>query len=885
MKPIKPSLPNQGVILFAVIWFTAISFVLQRINEYQILIIGTVAISAVVGVGLNILMGLSGQISLGHAAFYAIGAYTAGILSTNFGWNYWNATLVATCVAGVGGLLLSLPGLRLRGPYLAMVTIAFGYFVEQGVANWKDLTGGWNGLMGIPAPTWVSGELFSAKDIAWAATLFSAVLVVAYSLFSKSRWGRMMRASKDAEIAAESLGIRLVWIRVLAFALSSAIAGLGGAFFATLNGFISPESFPFFQSIVFLLIVLIGGRGSAVGPLLGSLVVILLPESISFLAEYRLMFFGGLLMVVLWIAPQGLTGLFEDLRERFFAPLINSRSRSANLEDSLEIGSLELNNKKDSPFGLNFVVPPTSLILNNVGIQFGGNYALSGINLTIQSGSVTSLIGPNGAGKTTLINILGGFYEAGQGRFKLNEKLMSGMSTYQIGRAGVARTFQTSQLFAEMSVFENVRVAVYRGLMFNGWSKDSPIEYEDVDSHCLHLLRTVGFRGNPQAKASGLAHVDKRLVEIARALAMSPIFLLLDEPAAGLSKDESKQLGVLLRDIARAGVGVLLVEHDMSLVMGVSDCIHVLEAGRLIASGTALEIQNNERVAKAYLGDGEIDFKNLDQTSSVESGSLSSIKLTKSHNKEESLRQDLNVSESGSINLSIYSLNASYGAAPVLNNINLSVSRGQSVSILGPNGAGKSTLLRSIAGLHSQKSGHIKWQGEEISHLPAHLIAGMGLTLIPEGRQVFSELSVDDNIRLGAFSRNSITEQEISDLYEIFPKLLTLRGQAAGSLSGGEQQMLAFARGLAAKPQILMLDEPSLGLAPNIVKELFLKLSKLSKTGMTLLLVDQMAGLAMALSNHSHLMNAGDMIFSGTPNQLIDSGLLEQTYFENHSKD
>ena len=879
MKLLQPSSPHRGVLLIAGIWLTVISFALQRINEYQILIIGTVAISAVVGIGLNVLMGLSGQISLGHAAFYAIGAYTASILSTNFGWNYWNATLVATGVSGASGLLLSLPGLRLRGPYLAMVTIAFGYFVEQGVANWKDLTGGWNGLMGIPAPTWIDGELFSAKEIAWTATLLSAFLVVAYSLFSMSRWGRMMRASKDAEIAAESLGIRLVWIRVLAFAISSAIAGLGGALFATLNGFISPESFPFFQSIVFLLIVLIGGRGSAVGPLLGSLIVVLLPESISFLAEYRLMFFGGLLMIVLWVAPRGLTGLFEDFQKKFLALLSKPTPPSANSEDVLEKNLLNLKSKKESPtksnFGLYFTVPPSLLILNKVGIQFGGNYALSDVDLTIQSGSVTSLIGPNGAGKTTLINILGGFYEAGKGQFKLNEKLMSGLSTYQIGRAGVARTFQTSQLFNEMSVFENVRVAVDRGWLFNDWTKDKWIEYEGVNSHCLQLLRIVGFKGDPQAKACGLAHVDKRLVEIARALAMKPVFLLLDEPAAGLSKEESKQLGILLRDIARSGVGVLLVEHDMSLVMEVSDCIHVLEAGRLIASGTAFEIQNNERVAKAYLGEGEIDFKNLEQNSSDESSTFHSNEL---------IKQELNVAEDRSVNLSIYNLNASYGAAPVLNNVNLSVSHGQSVSILGPNGAGKSTLMRSIAGLHPQKVGHIKWLGKEIGDLPAHIIAGFGLTLIPEGRQVFSELSVDDNIRLGAFSRKSISEKEISDLYAIFPKLLKLRGQAAGSLSGGEQQMLAFARGLAAKPQLLMLDEPSLGLAPNIVKELFLKLSKLSKTGMTLLLVDQMAGLAMALSDHSHLMNAGDMIFSGTPHQLIDSGLLEQTYFENHKK-
>jgi ABC-type branched-subunit amino acid transport system permease subunit len=243
--------PHRNVMWIALIWFVLISLVLHRVNEYQILILGTVAISAIVGVGLNVLMGLSGQISLGHAAFYAIGAYTASILAATYQWSYALATLMAIVVSGVVGVLLSLPGLRLRGPYLAMVTIAFGYFVEQGIANWKDVTGGWNGLMGIPQPSWIAGGAFSPKDIAWVATLLSALLVIAYSFFSASRWGRMMRASKDSEIASESLGIQIVWIRVLAFSISTAITGLGGSLFATLNGFISPESFPFFQSIIF----------------------------------------------------------------------------------------------------------------------------------------------------------------------------------------------------------------------------------------------------------------------------------------------------------------------------------------------------------------------------------------------------------------------------------------------------------------------------------------------------------------------------------------------------------------------------------------------------------------------------------------------------------
>ena len=856
---------HRNVMWIALLWFVLISVVLHRVNEYQILILGTVAISAIVGVGLNVLMGLSGQISLGHAAFYAIGAYTASILAATYQWSYALATLMAIVVSGVVGVFLSLPGLRLRGPYLAMVTIAFGYFVEQGIANWKDVTGGWNGLMGIPSPSWIAGGAFSPKDIAWVATLLSALLVIAYSFFSASRWGRMMRASKDSEIASESLGIQIVWIRVLAFSISTAITGLGGALFATLNGFISPESFPFFQSIIFLLIVLIGGRGYAVGPLLGSLVVVLLPESMSFLAEYRLMFFGVLLLTVLWVAPHGLSGILIQLKNRFFTSVPAATDEAVVEQSAQPLRAMDSQFKAFNPPANSASV----ISIHGLAIQFGGNYALKDIDLAIYSGKVTSLIGPNGAGKTTLINVLGGFYAAGQGQFTLNETLLSSASTFEIARMRIARTFQTSQLFSEMSVFENVKVAVDRGYFFKQIYAEGAGKASSVDDYCLELLRRVGYTANPYVMASSLPHVDKRLVEIARALALNPVFILLDEPAAGLSKDESKQLSQLLKSIAQSGVGVLLVEHDMSLVMEVSDWVHVLEAGRLIASGAPADIQNSDLVKKAYLGDGELDFKDISQKSAT--------------GRRAADAEHLPIAKNDEVWLSIQNLKANYGAASVLHGVNLRVSTGQCISVLGPNGSGKSTLMRSIAGLHESKTGPINWLETDISHLPAHSIAGLGLTLIPEGRQVFSELTVDDNIRIGAFSRDALSDEELEGLYEIFPVLVRLKYQLAGSLSGGEQQMLAFARGLAAKPRLLMLDEPSLGLAPAIVKDLFTKLANLRASGMTLLLVDQMAGLAMALSDYSHLLNAGDMVFSGTPAELISSSLLEQTYLENRA--
>ena len=841
-------------------WVLLIAISLMWMNDYQVLILGTVAISAIAGVGMNVLLGLSGQVSLGHAAFYAIGSYAASLLAMQWGLDFYLASLCAALISGVFGLSLALPALRLRGPYLAMVSIAFGYFIEQGIANWKDLTGGWNGIMGIPGPSNFQGQTLGAAGItAWAAVI-GAALVLAYDRFVHCRWGLMMRAAKDSEIASESLGMRLMVIRVLAFALSAAITGWAGAWFAALQGFISPESFPFFQSIIFLLIVLVGGKGHPLAPLLGAVVVVGLPESIAFLAQYRLMFFGLSLMLVLWLAPHGLMGGWSRLRRR----------SSPVLDDAETTPAAWLNGQEAvNPSGWAWQDPGSPhppLVVERLGIQFGGNAALTDIELHFEAGQVTSLIGPNGAGKTTLINVIGGFYQASQGRVVWQGIDITQQPIHQLAKLGIARTFQTSQLFGEMTVLENIVVAMYQGYLF----KTPGLEPSTLQhQRALQLLAWVGYQGDPWVLAAQLPHVDRRLVEIARALAAKPRYLFLDEPAAGLSKSESQRLGQTLRQIASLGVGVVLVEHDMSLVMEISDVIHVLESGRWIASGRSQDILHHPQVRQAYLGSIGLDTKRTgapmgDAPTAVRAAALSRPE-----------------SDPHPAWLHVHQLSAHHGAAAAIQDIGFQLSAGRCLAILGANGAGKSTLMRSIAGLHAAKSGEIVWQEQGITSLPAHEIVKLGITLIPEGRQVFTELSVKDNICLGAYATQSLSEAELNQLFDVFPALKALKDRKAGSLSGGEQQMLAFARGLAARPSLLMLDEPSLGLAPVIVQELFERMSDLKRQGMTLLLVDQMAGLAMSISDEVQVLAAGSTQFKGTPQALMDSGQLEESYL-NH---
>jgi ABC-type branched-subunit amino acid transport system ATPase component/ABC-type branched-subunit amino acid transport system permease subunit len=799
-------------------------------NNYHLLIIGSIAISAIVATGLNVLFGLAGQISFGHAGFFAIGAYTASILSAKLEVPFMIAALAGAALAAVAGALLAVPALRVRGPYLAMVTIAFGFVVEQGSAEWKTVTGGWNGFMNIPRPDWIGGPL-SDRGLAIACSVIAAILLYGFARFASTRWGLAMRATRDAEIAAQSLGANMVAVRTLAFAISAGVTGFAGALFATLQGFISPESFPFFLSITFVLMVLVGGQGSPTGPLLGALVVVLAPEMLSALAEYRLMFFGGLLLLVLWIAPSGIAGAAAGLWSR-----ITHRTGSASpvAGDEARVECFLARERG------------ASLTVENVSVSFGGNRAVDAASLVAEAGRVTSLIGPNGAGKTTLLNLVSGFYTPEAGRVKIGEADITGASSHRAARAGVARTFQTSQLFAGMSVRENLLVALHRGSLAGG----AKLATAEANALTDALLAWVGYGGTPERAAGELPHVDRRLVEIARALATRPEVLLLDEPAAGLSTEDTGRLGSVLRRIAGLGLGVLIIEHDMQLVMGISDVIYVLDAGHMIAEGTPAEVQRNPAVRRAYLGEDEFE-------------------ALAGRAPGEARRPEA---------LIVQGLTTGYGAAPVLEGVSLSVREGELVALLGANGAGKSTLMRALVGLHRPIEGSIFFDGREIRHADAHTIARSGLTLVPEGRQVFPELGVEDNLRLGAYGKGPLADTRVEELFGLFPKLIPLRGKRAGLLSGGEQQMLALARGLAANPRVLILDEPSLGLAPAIVNELFAALARLRAEGRTILLVDQMARLALALADRAYVLSSGKIVFSGTAEELKNNPVLERAY-------
>jgi len=817
----------------AAIAIAVVCFLIARGNNYQVFIIVTVGLTAIVGIGLNVLLGLNGQISLGHVAFYAIGAYTVGILTTNYDWSFWPALIASGIVTGLAGMLLAIPALKVRGPYLAMVTIAFGFVVEQGAAEWQGLTGGWNGLSGIPGPS-VFGTEIGERGIAYLTLALVVVAAAAFAWLSRSVWGHAMRAVRDSESASISIGLDPTLVRTAAFGISAVAAGVAGGVYAPISNFISPESFPFFQSILFLLVVMLGGADRVIGPIVGALVVVLLPELLATLGQYRLLFVGLLMLAVLRLAPTGLVGLI--------AGLLPNKGRQTNASERSDIARFLASDSGGR-----------ALAVRDLSVSFGGVHAVRNLTFAAQPGAITSIIGPNGAGKSSALNVICGFYRPDAGTARLGDRIVSTLRPYQIPRAGIARTYQTSQLFASMSVLDNVAIALRRGRLMPNFL--SGVRGADDAEIAESLLAFVGYKGPLECPADALAHVDKRLVEIARALAVRPRVLALDEPAAGLNTEDTAAIGALLRKLAAVGIAVILVEHDMDLVMGVSNHVIVLDAGAKIAEGTPAQVAANPAVLEAYLGPGEQPERGREQPIAIAQKPL----------------------------LTVTALSAGYGAAPVVQRAGLDIAEGELVAVLGANGAGKSTLMRALSGLLRPIQGEVRFLGERIDQLPGDRIAREGLVLVPEGRQVFPELSVIDNLRLGAYARRSAEEARmIESLLGRFPALKARQHQRAGLLSGGEQQMLAIARGLMARSQVLMLDEPSLGLAPKLLENLYDLLAALRDEGTTILLVDQMAQLALSVADRAYVLQSGAFTHSGTAREVAQDPALAKAYLGGH---
>ncbi len=568
-------LPAAGLAIVVVIAAASIA----PAQGYYLNILMQAATYAIGVLGLVVVLGYCGQISIAQAAFFGLGAYAVALGTVDFHINFFVALFIGVVISGVCGLVLGLGTLRLGGHYLGMITISFQQILTLVLTNWIDFTHGPDGVRNVPRPN-VFGVSLEDGRAYLGLILVAAVLVTLFVWRLKaSRLGRAMQAVRDNELAASTSGINVYGTKVVAFGISAVLGAIGGGLFSGGFRYISPDQFSFGDSIVMLTMALLGGATSPFGALVGTVVLVLLPEWLRFLKQIYLAVYGASVILIMVFLPDGLWG-FVDAR---------TRKRVTTITGA--VPPLPLLAQKGE------ATDEAVLVVADLAKHFGGLKAVDGVNLTVRRGTVHALIGPNGSGKTTFINVVTGLYEATGGKITFVGQDITTLAPHRRNRAGLARTYQNIRVFRGMTVLENVMIGAERQ------GNDVAHDPKAVVLRALAALDFVEMRGDAHRLVGDLSYGHQRYVEIARALASSPHTLLLDEPAAGLNLTEKVELGNLLKRLKGHGLTIMIIDHDMKLVESVADHITVLNFGKRIADGTPQDVLSHPDVIAAYLGE------------------------------------------------------------------------------------------------------------------------------------------------------------------------------------------------------------------------------------------------------------------------------------------
>lgn len=578
----QPGRTVAGTLAFAMFSALAIALVVMvPMQGYTVHILVQTATFGIAVFGLTIVLGLCGQINLAQAAFFGFGAYAVGIGTTDLHMNFWLALSMGAGFALVMGALLGMTTLKLGGHYLAMVTISFQQIITLVMVNWIPVTHGPDGVGKIQRP-----ELFQSSQGFLGLCVF-AMALIGYLVWRlpQTPLGRAMRAVRDNELAAGVAGVNVYKVKVAAFALSAVLGGIGGGLFAGGFAYVSPDQFSFGESIVFITMTLLGGVASPVGALIGTGLLIVLPESLRFMKSIPglyLAIYGLSIVLIIRYMPDGIWGFVQDQLRRWL-PLPPFTDAAPDLMLS-------------PPQRKSAVETAPALKVQGLAKHFGGVKAVDDISFSVRRGSVHALIGPNGSGKTTTLNVLSGLYVGTAGKILLAGQDVTALPPHARTAAGLGRTFQNIRLFRSMTALENVII----GAEHPGNEIDKG--HAALVKRARAALAFVGLEARAQELVTGFSYGHQRLIEIARALAGNPTLLLLDEPAAGLNSSEKIGLQDLLKRIAAKGLTILIIDHDMTLVTEVAEHITVLNFGKRIADGVAAEVLRQPDVIAAYLG-------------------------------------------------------------------------------------------------------------------------------------------------------------------------------------------------------------------------------------------------------------------------------------------
>jgi ABC-type branched-subunit amino acid transport system ATPase component/ABC-type branched-subunit amino acid transport system permease subunit len=550
-------------------------------------------IYAILSIGYDISSGYCGMLTLSAAAIFGAGAYASAITITTLKMPFLIGMLAAVIVTGLISFLISLPAYKVKGNYLALISLGLLEIIQRILNDWISLT---QGAAGFFLPAWSIFGIPLSNYAKYYVVLFFLALALLFEWgLVKSRWGRDFIAVKDDEVAASGIGINNRKFKVIALLISSMIIGVAGSLYASYSEFVSPDTFGFYLTILVLLMVVIGGTGTLSGPIIGVVVVMIIPEFFNASPDLKQIVFGSLLIVLTQVMPGGIAG---SVGKRFSA--IGDNTFIADAKDRPPINFERYKVEADGEENI--------LEVKNLTKRFGGLTAVGNLDFAVKRGTVHSLIGPNGAGKTTTVNMITGIEKPTEGTVVFNGDDITGMESFITVKAGIARTYQHVRLFKDMRVIDNVAMG---GRIYQTYSMADAIFHsgkkrrEEKESYleAYDCLKLIGLGDKSNFDPGSLSAGQQKLLEIARALCEKPRLMVLDEPCAGLNETEVAELSKLIREIRDVGISVLMIEHHMSIVMGISDYITVIDYGMKIAEGTPAEVSVNPAVRKAYLGE------------------------------------------------------------------------------------------------------------------------------------------------------------------------------------------------------------------------------------------------------------------------------------------
>ena len=569
-----------------------------RLSAYPMQVVDIALIFALLAIGLHLTLGIAGQINLAQVACFGASAYTTALLTTHAGLGFWPAAILGVLAALAAGLIAGIPALRVQSHYLGIVSLGLAIAFLGLVSN-STLTGGSDGVSGIPAPSAFGLDLSSNYLYYYLEALILAAGICLAAFITRTRLGRRLRAMRDDQLAAASIGAEVPYLRIIAFALGGLYGGLAGALYAGLVGFVAPASVSISVMFFVLAMVMIGGRHSLAGSVIGALVLTAARELLLNAAAYAQLGYGLLVVATVIAAPDGLAGLPGRA-----VPALRRRGGAGG-------GGVARYVPQPVPDLPGHQDTVTALRAEGITRRFRGVTALHDVSLTVKAGDIYGIVGPNGSGKTTLFNVISGLHRPERGRVAVFGRDVTGARPQKISRLGVARTFQNLRLFHRLDTRDNILAACDRtrtrwSWRYLLWPAVIIRGERELRSAAAGILGRYGLTGVSRHIPSSLPYGTQRRIEIARAMATQPRLLLLDEPAAGLNPSEVAELADIIRDIRRDGVTVVLIEHNMGLVMSLCDRVIVFDAGQVIAEGPPETVANDAAVVSAYLGDANL---------------------------------------------------------------------------------------------------------------------------------------------------------------------------------------------------------------------------------------------------------------------------------------